>query len=84
MNAYSVFLVFFSPLPPLSVCVWAMNTQHRGKYFYLHFKMSNSKQLGVRNRSALVILNIIERERECVRGMRDLVKRDRASEHVSE
>lgn len=83
MNVYSVFQLFF---PPLNLCVWAMNTQHQGKYFYLHFKMSNPKQLGVHNRSALVILNIIEkwRERECLREMRDLVKRDRASEHMLE
>lgn len=47
--------------------------------------MSNSKQLGVHNCSGPVILNTTEgRERERVRGMRDFVKRDRASEHVLE
>lgn len=76
---------FSGVFPPLSVCVWAMNTQHQGKYFYLHFNMSNSKQLGVHNCSGPVILSATEgRERECVRGMRDFVKRDRASEHVLE
>ena len=47
--------------------------------------MSNSKQLGVHNYSALVILNFIETgEKECDRGMKDLVKRDRASGLVFE
>lgn len=51
----------FTPFPILSLCVWGVNTQHQGKHFYLHFKMSNSKQSGVHNHSALVTLNITER-----------------------
>lgn len=62
--------VFFSLL---NFCVWAINTQHQEKYFYLYFKCQSQ-----RNRSALVIWNIIEREL-C---QRDLVKGDRAFEHV--
>lgn len=51
------------PHPTLWVlCAQALKTEHQGKCFYLLFKMSNSKQLGVRNHSAPVILNITERE----------------------
>lgn len=53
---------FWGVFSLLNLCVWAMNTQHQGKYFYLYFKMSKSKELGVHNHSALVIWNIIERE----------------------
>lgn len=56
MNAYFVLPAVYFP-KPLSYCIWAMNTQHQGEYFYLHFKMSKSKQLGVPNCSAPVILS---------------------------
>lgn len=58
-QCYHECIFFFSLLfifpKPLSPCIWAMNTRHQGEYFYLHFRMSNSKQLGVRNCSAPVI-----------------------------
>lgn len=77
-------ILFFWCVPPhpfLNLCVSAMSTQLHRKYFYLHFKMPNSKQLGLCNHSALVTLNIIERE--SWRAMRDSVKRDRTSERAS-
>lgn len=60
MNVYSV--LFFWLL--LNLCVWTMNTQHQGDHFYLILRTSKSKELGVHNHSALVMWNIIERERE--------------------
>lgn len=71
MNAYFVLPAVYFP-KPLSYCIWAMNARHQGEYFYLHFRMSNSKQLGVRSCSAPVILSMerksaLEQQENCWR-----------------
>lgn len=57
VNAYFVLPAVSFPIS-LNYCIWAVNTWHQGEYFYLHFKMPNSKQLGVHNCSAPVILSM--------------------------